>query len=193
MKKYKLGKVCSLNARTISRIENQEIEYLDTSSISENHIESTQRVWLFDAPSRAQRLVKHNTIIYSLVRPKLRHYGIMGSPSKNLVVSTGFATIDIKEEFKSDVDAYYLYLYLTQDYITQYLNAIAENSVSAYPTLVPKNIADLDLWLPSPDEQKRIGALLSTIDRKIALNRAINHNLPTPDHSLRVGEARRVA
>ena len=177
MKKYKLGKVCNLNERTISRLDNVEIEYLDTGSITENCIASTQRVLLFDAPSRAQRLVKHHTIIYSLVRPKLGHHGIMDSPSNNLVISTGFATIDIKDEFKKDIDPYYLYIYLTQNHITQHLNAIAENSVSAYPALVPKNLADQELRLPSLVEQRRIGEMFSTIDQKIALNRAINHNL----------------
>ena len=177
MKKYKIGEVCSLNERTISRIEDIEIEYLDTSSITENNIDATQSVSLFDAPSRAQRLVKHHTIIYSLVRPKLEHHGIMDSPPSNLVVSTGFVTLDIKDEFEKDIDAYYLYLYLTQDRITQYLNTIAENSVSAYPTLSPKNIADIELSLPSIDVQQRVTSIISKLDRKIALNRAINHNL----------------
>ena len=177
MKKYKIGEVCSLNEKTISRIEDIEIEYLDTSSITENNIDATQSVSLFDAPSRAQRLVKHHTIIYSLVRPKLEHHGIMDSPPSNLVVSTGFVTLDIKDEFEKDIDAYYLYLYLTQDRITQYLNTIAENSVSAYPTLSPKNIADIELSLPSIDVQQRVTSIISKLDRKIALNRAINHNL----------------
>ena len=66
---------------------------------------------------------------------------------------------------------------MTQDHITQHLNAIAENSVSAYPALVPKNLADQELRLPSLVEQRRIGEMFSTIDQKIALNRALNHNL----------------
>ena len=42
-------------------------------------------------------------------------------------------------------------------------------------------------------EQRRIGEMFSTIDQKIALNRAINHNLPTLDHSSKAVEARLVA
>ena len=41
--------------------------------------------------------------------------------------------------------------------------------------------------------QKRIALVLSNIDRKIELKRAINQNLPTPDHSSEVVEARHVA
>jgi len=40
---------------------------------------------------------------------------------------------------------------------------------------------------------KKIALVLSNIDRKIELNRAINQNLPTPDRSLEVGEVRLAA
>ena len=43
------------------------------------------------------------------------------------------------------------------------------------------------------DEQNKIANILSKIDSKIAINRQINDNLPTPDHSLEVAEVRRVA
>ena len=33
------------------------------------------------------------------------------------------------------------------------------------------------MWIPELSEQKRIGKLLRSIDRKIELNRAINQNL----------------
>jgi len=42
-------------------------------------------------------------------------------------------------------------------------------------------------------EQERIGDIFSSIDQKIALNRAINDNLPTPDHSLAVATTRLAA
>ena len=42
-------------------------------------------------------------------------------------------------------------------------------------------------------EQERIGNTFSNIDRKIELNKAINHNLPILDHSLKEAEARYAA
>ncbi|WP_254884901.1 hypothetical protein [Bacteroides thetaiotaomicron] len=41
--------------------------------------------------------------------------------------------------------------------------------------------------------QKRIASVLSNINRKIELNRAINQNLPILDHSLKVVRVRLVA
>ena len=49
------------------------------------------------------------------------------------------------------------------------------------------------MWIPELSEQKRIGKLLRSIDRKIELNRAINQNLPILDRSSEVVEVRHAA
>ena len=161
----------------IDKKKNIEIEYLDTSSILEGHILGTQKIYLSEAPSRAQRKVKNKTIIYSLVRPNQNHYGILYNTPDNFIVSTGFATIDLKEEFKETIDADFLFLLLTQKQITHYLHRIAENSASAYPSLIPSDIAKLELNFPSIKKQKNIARLIQNINEKIELNRSINHNL----------------
>ena len=48
----------------------------------------------------------------------------------------------------------------------------------------PSDFLNIELpTLPAMEEQKRIGQLLFSLDQKIALNRAINDNLPTLGHS----------
>ena len=177
LKKYKLGDICSFNKNTISQDEDINIEYLETSNLIENKILSIQNVKLSKAPSRAQRKVKHNTILYSTVRPNLKHYGIMKMPSPTMIVSTGFTTIDVLEEYNESVDPFYLYLLITQEHITNYLHTIAENATSAYPSISSIDLENLYFDFPSLKEQKKISLLFSSIDQKIALNRVINHNL----------------
>jgi type I restriction enzyme S subunit len=175
----KLSDICNFNQATISSAERDaKILYIDTSSITENRINSVQELLLKDAPSRAQRKVESNTIVYSLVRPNLRHYGILNEPPSNTVVSTGFVTIDIKKEYAKDIDPYFLYLCITQHSVTNYLNDIACNSVSAYPSISPKDIADLSFDVPSMEEQQKLSSIIKSIDTKISLNEAINRNLP---------------
>jgi type I restriction enzyme S subunit len=151
--------------------------YIDTSSITENRLSSVQEFTLKDAPSRAQRKVEDNTIIYSLVRPNLKHYGILEHPAENIIVSTGFVTIDIKDEYKGIIDPHYLYLCITQNHVTNHLHDIACNSVSAYPSISPKDIAELSFIFPSIAEQKMIASVAKAIDKKIYLNESINRNL----------------
>lgn len=115
MKKYKLGEIVEINSSSIKSSDKiDEILYLDTANITENIIGKLQRFDLEKAPSRAQRKVKNNTIIFSTVRPNQNHFGIMKNPAANLIVSSGFATLDIKnpDEFNAD----YLYYNLTQPY-----------------------------------------------------------------------------
>ena len=178
LKKYKLGDIADFNKRTLNKSDSiKEIIYLDTSSITENVISDTVTLHVADAPSRAQRKVEHYTIIYSTVRPRLKHYGILKTPSSNLIVSTGFVTIDLKPEYKGYIDPRYLYLLLTQPSITEYIGNIADTAVSAYPSINPLDISALSFNFPEFHIQNRIADVWENYDQKIALNRAINDNL----------------
>ena len=125
-------------------------------------------------PSRARRKVKLNSIIYSTVRPNQLHYGIIKEQLDNFLVSTGFAVIDV--DFEKAVPDY-IYYVLTQKEVTEHLQAIAEQSVSAYPSIKPSDIENLELLLPDRKTQEKIVAILSSIDKKIKQNNEINNNL----------------
>lgn len=190
----KIKDFCNINSSSIT--SNDEIEnilYLDTSNLTENEIGCLQPFMLSEAPSRAQRRVKNNTILYSMVRPNQKHYGIMSNPSDNVIASTGFVTIDIKDEEKKNFDAHFLYYILTQNWVTSYLQTIAENSVSSYPSINPNDIGNLNFTFPKIEVQRQIAAVLRNIDDKISLNKSINQNLATPDRSSGAAGVRRAA
>lgn len=178
MTRYKLGDIADFNKRTINKSDSiKEILYLDTSSITENVISDTAVVDINNAPSRAQRRVENNTIVYSTVRPRLKHYGLLRSPQSNLIVSTGFVTIDLKNQYKNDIDPRYLYILLTQPSITEYIGNIADTAVSAYPSINPSDISSLVFNSPTLHIKKTIADIWESYDNKIAINRAINRNL----------------
>ncbi|OYX86463.1 MAG: hypothetical protein B7Y83_01320 [Flavobacteriales bacterium 32-34-25] len=178
-KKIKIGGkngCCLINASTLSKNDSfEKIYYLDTSNITKNKINNIQKISRANAPSRAQRKVNNNTIIYSSVRPNLEHFGFIENPIENFIVSSGFITLDIIDE---DVEPKYLYYLITQKDITNYLHTIAMGSVSAYPSINPNDIANLSFVIPkSKMEQKKISSILSVLDSKIELNNKINDNL----------------
>ena len=86
----------------------------------------------------------------------------------------------------------YLNAFLHSNYIKKYFEFNATGSGMRY-TLSAQTLYDIPILLPSLEEQEYIGNIFSTIDRKITLNRSINHNLPTPDRSLKEEEGNRVA
>ena len=48
---------------------------------------------------------------------------------------------------------------------------------SAIPTISQKNLARLQIRVPSRSTQERISSILNSLDRRILLNKRINHNL----------------
>jgi len=131
---------------------------------------------LFQRPT-CPLLRDSSAIIYSTVRPRLKHYGILSLPQNNFIVSTGFTTIDIKDLYKDKIDPRYLYLLLTQPTITDYIGNIADTAVSAYPSINPSDLSSLCFMFPDHAIQKTIADIWNNYDRKIELNRAINQNL----------------
>jgi type I restriction enzyme S subunit len=179
-RKIKISEICELDRENISSNDNFEfINYLDTGNITENRINEIKflKKGKDDFPSRAKRKVKSGTIIYSTVRPNQKHYGYIDNPIKNMIVSTGFTTIDVLD---NKVDSKFIYYALINEPITNYLQMITDNSVSSYPSINPSDIGNLKIKIPSskPTQQK-IAAVLSALDAKIELNKKINSELET--------------
>ena len=175
-KTYRIGDICNTNTLQYSKKDVwDEFLYLDTGNITRNIIDNVVRYSrISELPSRARRKVISDDIIFSTVRPNQCHFGILNNPPANLLVSTGFAVITVNKKI---VDPYYLYYYLTQDSIVDYLHSIGEQAVSAYPSIKPQDIEDLEIELPDLSTQSRIANTLRTLDYKIQLNNRINHNL----------------
>ena len=173
----RLGNIIKTNQNIYSTKENwQFVNYLDTGNITMNRVKEIRYINtdIDKLPSRARRKVKFNSIIYSTVRPDQLHYGIIKEQPDNFLVSTGFTVIDVDSR-KAVPD--FIYYILTRKDVTEHLQAIAEQSVSAYPSLKPSDIENLKVLLPDIDTQKKIVSVLSVIDEKIALNTQINNNL----------------
>lgn len=176
-RKIRLGDIIKVNQSTYSTKEKWKfVNYLDTGNITMNNVDKIQffNTSTDKLPSRARRKVQFNSIIYSTVRPNQLHYGIIKNQPDNFLVSTGFAVIDVND---NEALADYIYYILTQKEIIEYLQSIAEQSVSTYPTIKSSDIEDLNILLPDIDAQKKIVSILSIIDKKIEINKLINGNL----------------
>ena len=176
-KKIRLGNIIKTNQNTYSLKENWKfVNYLDTGNIKMNTVTEIQYINTNTdkLPSRARRKVKNNSIIYSTVRPNQLHYGIIKDQPTNFLVSTGFAVIDVDDKLAVPDYIYYL---LTQKDIVEHLQSIAEQSVSAYPSLKPSDIENMEVLLPNIETQRKVVSILSSIDRKINCNKKINNNL----------------
>ena len=143
-----LGEICEVNTDNISSKNNIKLlSYLDSSSVTQNVFDRYQ---IFnhvkdEIPSRAKRKVRYNDIIYSTVRPNLKHYGIIKDNVENVVVSTAFAVIRSCCDYISNE---LLYLILTENKNTELLQGIAEMSKATYPSITPEDIMNLKVLIP---------------------------------------------
>ena len=161
-----VGHFVELNSASIDKNYTHEtIEYLDTGSLNEGKIEGFQSLCLEEAPSRAKRLVRHNDILISTVRPDQKHYGIIKNPIENLVVSTGFCVLTCTR-----IDPYFIYLLLTSSEMTEYLHTIAEGSTSTYPSLKPSDIGAITFQRPPEDKLKEFANIANNVWGKIENN-----------------------
>ena len=144
------------------------IQYLDTSSLTENTLESLQRYEsIAESPSRAKRIVHANDILYSTVRPQQKHYGIIKNPAQNMIASTGFAILSCKYGSEYN-DMFYLFLIQEKNLIK--LSAIADSNASSYPSFNPSDLLNLSICLPNDLKiieplVKRFSSLFSIIER----------------------------
>ena len=174
--KLTVKNVVNINKSTLSSKENwSTLKYLDTGNITENQIDTLQIFQKGEKlPSRAKRKVEKGTIIYSTVRPNQKHFGYFDTYSNDLVVSTGFATLDVIDP---RVNSKYLYYLLTQNSVISQLQSIGENSTSSYPSIRPEDIGNLSFMFPDIDIQNKIADILTSIDKKIQINNQINQEL----------------
>ena len=172
-----LGECTVINDASYSPKEKWPIiNYLDTGNISENRVSEIQRLELgkHKIPSRARRKVQPGDIVYSTVRPNQKHFGLLKSVPQSFLASTGFAVLRGVDGL---ADTGFIYWFLAQDHVVDYLHSIAENSTSAYPSIKPSDLEQLTLSLPPLPEQRAIAHVLGTLDDKIELNRRMNETL----------------
>ena len=149
-KTVKVGDFVKTNIASIDKSSNiKTIRYLDTGSLVQGMILEYQPFEISEAPSRARRIVKHNDILISTVRPDQKHYGIIKNPDKDIIVSTGFCVITCER-----INPHFIYTALTMDEMTEFLHSIADGSTSTYPSLKPSDIENIEFQLP-PESKLR--------------------------------------
>ena len=128
--------------------------YIDVGSIDNKNLRLNleENILTKDkAPSRARKIVKEGSIIYSTVRPYLLNMCIINKKfSHEPIASTAFAILN---PFKG-VNNKYLFYYLQSPIFINYVNKVM--SGVAYPAINDKKLYNALITLPPLEEQKRI-------------------------------------
>ena len=198
LKKYKLGELLNITrgASLSGEFYSTEGEYIrltcgnfdyQNNCFKEN--KSKDNLY-YVGNFRSEFLMEEGDIITPLTEQAI---GLLGSTaiipeSGKYIQSQDVAKIVCKEDMLDKDLAFYL---ISSTLVKQQLSAAAQQTKIRHTS--PDKIKDCIVWIPGISEQKRIGKLLRSIDRKIELNRAVNQNLPILDRSLRAAIVRHAA
>lgn len=156
-----LGDICEINPKT-EALPNEFI-YIDLESVVDGKLIQENVIENAKAPSRAQRVLQKNDIIYQMVRPyqKNNFIFIQDDGSFKYVASTGYA------QLRSD-NYVFLYQMVNCEYFcTQVLKKCTGTN---YPAINSQDLAEVNCAYPKDEqEQSRIAEILMQWDKAIEL------------------------
>lgn len=162
----KLDEVVEINKETMDPTRSfptNKFLYIDIDSIENGTgiIRNAKEIIGKDAPSRARRVIHHNDVLMSTVRPYLKAFAIVSKRFNNQICSTGFAVLTCKDNF---LPQYLLYTLFSKFVIKQCNKMMVGGQ---YPALSSSQVARIVIPLPPLTEQKKIAEILSTTDEAI--------------------------
>ena len=159
----KLNELADINPNNDCKIKDI-FEYLDLESVEIGRVIKYQIINKKKAPSRAQRIVKKEDILYQLVRPYQRNNFIEFRDQETMVVaSTGFAVVRAKEK---NYPLFLYYLINTNLFTKKVLQRCTGTS---YPAINSQDLSNILEYVSIDfDEQSKIADLLSAVDDLIA-------------------------
>lgn len=182
LKKYNANhtKVLKINqiVRTVSethRFDKDKLIAINTSDVENGVMGSGTLTSVDELKGQFKKAIVKDDILFSEIRPANRRFAkVTTEDTKDYVVSTKLMVL---RKYNEDVDLEYFYYCLTNQPFLDILQRRAENRIGSFPQITFDLLSEYAFPIPPISEQKRISSVISTLDKKIALNRAINQNL----------------
>ena len=182
LKKYNANhtKVLKINqiVRTVSethRFDKDKLIAINTSDVENGVMGSGTLTSVDELKGQFKKTIVKDDILFSEIRPANRRFAkVTTEDTKDYVVSTKLMVL---RKYNEDVDLEYFYYCLTNQPFLDILQRRAENRIGSFPQITFDLLSEYAFPIPPISEQKRISSVISTLDKKIALNRSINQNL----------------
>ena len=167
-----LQKDCIVNP-TNEKIADKFV-YIDLESVTQGQLNKQQVLVKEEAPSRAQRVLHTDDILFQCVRPYQKNNYIVKDTMSGIqwVASTGYAQI------RTQIDnPTFLYYVLNT---SKYNKAVMVRCTgSSYPAINSEDLSKIPFYKCGIAEQKKIGKFLSLLDERIATQNKIIDRLQT--------------
>lgn len=165
-----LQKDCIVNP-TNEKIADKFV-YVDLESVKQGQLYKYQILTKDNAPSRAQRVLHTDDILFQCVRPyQMNNYMVKGTMSDiQWVASTGYAQI----RTQTDYPAFLYYVLNTSKYNKA---VMVRCTGSSYPAINSEDLSKIPFYKCGIAEQKKIADFLFLLDERIATQNKIIEDL----------------
>ena len=147
--------------------------YIDLEAVEKGELRKIQEIMREEAPSRAQRVIDNNDILFQCVRPYQKNnyiHRILNTSNQQWVASIGYAQIRTTELPN------YIYHLLNTDEFNR--KVMVRCTGSSYPAINSEDLATIHLYYtPDKKEQLKISRLLDLLDKRIATQNKIIEDL----------------
>ncbi len=155
--KRKLGEISMINP-TAKKLPEKFI-YIDLESVTNGELIKEEVILKNEAPSRAQRVLEQDEILFQMVRPYQKN-NLYFDKKGDYVASTGYAQIKTKQNSR------FIYQYL---HLQKFVDEVIERCTgTSYPAINSKDLAKIYIRYPSFPEQQKIASFFTAIDQKIS-------------------------
>ena len=146
--------------------------YIDLTSVDRenNSITGTIEINALNAPSRAQKIVKENDIIFATTRPTQQRVALISKEFSDEIASTGYCVLRANTKI---VLPKWLFYFLST---VNFKNYVEENqSGSAYPAISDSKVKEFRIPVPEITIQQSI---IEKLDKFYSLTNSLLHGLP---------------
>lgn len=141
--------------------EDTQYEYIDLTSVDRGtkSITAPQQICKTNAPSRAQRIIQTDDVIFATTRPTLRRFCIIPADYDGQICSTGYCVIRPNKEVVLPSWIFYL---LSSDLFYDYIEPLQTGA--NYPAVTDADVRGYVIPIPSLSEQQDIVSRLDTLN-----------------------------
>lgn len=136
--------------------------YIDLTSvdIETKRITETSEITADNAPSRAQKIIEKNDILFATTRPTQQRFCLIDDEYSGEIASTGYCVLRPRQD---EVLPGWILHWVSSSYFKKY---VEENqSGSAYPAISDSKVRECRIPIPCPDNPEKSLAIQSEIVR----------------------------
>ena len=120
-----------------------------------------------------KKTFRPNDILYSEIRPANRRFAYIDFDTKDYIASTKLMVIRANK----GVNPKYLYQILRNNTTINTLQMLAESRSGTFPQITFSELSNIEIDVPSEENQDLIVTILSSLDAKIETNNKLNEKL----------------